>query len=65
MSKFYDTLKKGSGSTNDLELIYISSDRAVQDFNTYYGTMPFCAVPPDQGSADIKSKLLLMLPSPD
>lgn len=51
LSKFY---KKHAVAQN-LEIVYISSDRSLEEFNEYYGKMPWKAVPTD--AAQIKQTL--------
>ena len=41
---------------DQIEIIYISSDRAVADFEAYFGTMPWLSLPA-QGTAQIKNQL--------
>lgn len=40
----------------NVEIIYISSDRALEDFEAYFGTMPWLSLPA-VGTADIKNQL--------
>jgi nucleoredoxin len=40
-----------------LEVIYVASDRTVDDFKAYYGKMPWLALPSDEGAAAIKNSL--------
>jgi len=52
LSSFYTAHCKPS----NVEIIYISSDTDIPSFNEYYGTMPWCSLPP-ANSAQIKQKL--------
>jgi len=55
--EFYNTAKKLS-STNEFEIIYVSSDRSNEEFEEYYGKMPWLAIPPGtDDSGTIKTKL--------
>lgn len=40
-----------------LEVVYVSSDRSLNEFNDYYGKMPWLAIPTDSGAAKLKSEL--------
>ncbi|GAX22653.1 hypothetical protein FisN_17Lh146 [Fistulifera solaris] len=40
-----------------LEIVYVSSDRSLNEFSDYYGKMPWAAIPTDNGAAKIKSEL--------
>lgn len=40
-----------------IEIVYVSSDREVPDFEDYYGKMPWLSIPAEQGSAAIKNNL--------
>ena len=40
-----------------LEVVYVSSDRSLNEFNDYYGKMPWAAIPTDSGAAKMKSDL--------
>jgi len=42
---------------NDLEIIYVSSDGIVEEFEGHYETMPWLAIPSTPGSAAIKQYL--------
>jgi nucleoredoxin len=50
---FYNNISKDA----KLEVIYVASDRTVDDFKAYYGKMPWLAVPSDEGAAAIKNGL--------
>lgn len=56
---FSPILKSFYNSTTDknIEVIYVSSDGSVDEFNGYYKTMPWAAIPTEQGSSAIKTKL--------
>ena len=52
LKEFYQHVK------TDIEIIYISSDRAVPDFEAYFATMPWLSLPPAAvGTAQIKTQL--------
>lgn len=53
LADFYNACAK----QEKLEIVYISSDRTVPDFEGYYSKMPFLSIPTEQGSAAIKSNL--------
>lgn len=53
LAQFYKAIAKDA----KIEIVYISSDRSVEDFDSYYGTMPWLSIPLVQGSAQIKNKL--------
>ena len=36
---------------DDVELVFVSSDRDIESFNEYYGEMPFCALPFEEREA--------------
>lgn len=42
---------------NRIEIVYLSSDRTLEEFNGYYGKMPWMAVPSDPESVRIKKEL--------
>lgn len=44
-----------------MEIVYISSDRTVPDFEGYYQKMPWLSIPANEGSATIKSNLAKVL----
>merc|ERR1712154_273452 len=52
LSKFYTKLK---AERSDFELVFVSSDRSEEDFNEYFETMSFCALPFEH--RDLKSTL--------
>lgn len=54
LTEFYKTAKKVKIG---FEIVYVSSDRSVEEFEKYYGKMPWLAIPSEEGSAQIKSKL--------
>ena len=45
LSEFYAHLKEEVAPTHGLEIIFVSSDRSEAEFNQYFSTMPFKAVP--------------------
>jgi len=51
--EFYNAAAKD----NDLEIIYVSSDGIVEEFEGHYETMPWLAIPSAPGSAAIKQYL--------
>jgi nucleoredoxin len=53
LADFYNACAKDG----KLEIVYISSDRTVPDFEGYYSKMPWLSIPTEQGSAAIKSNL--------
>jgi nucleoredoxin len=53
LASFYERCSKNA----KLEIIYVSSDKTVDAFEGYYNTMPWLAIPAEQGSAATKSKL--------
>jgi nucleoredoxin len=53
LKKFY----AACAQDEKIEIVYISSDRTVEDFNGYYRLMPWLAIPTEQGSAAIKGNL--------
>lgn len=40
-----------------LEIIYVSSDRSIPQFEEYYGKMPWLAIPSDEAGAKVKNFL--------
>jgi nucleoredoxin len=54
LTEFYKTAKK---SKLGFEIVYVSSDRSIEEFEEYYGKMPWLAIPSKEGSAQIKTKL--------
>lgn len=46
-----------TGKDAKLEVIYVASDRTIDDFKEYYGKMPWLALPSDEGAAAIKNSL--------
>ena len=57
--EFYEALKKKKDAK--FEIVYVSSDKNLDEFQGYYGKMPWLAVPTDAGSAQIKNDLAAML----
>ena len=62
LAEFYkacakDDVDGGVSSNTQLEIVYISSDHSISDFKSYYGTMPWLAIPTDTGTAAIKNQL--------
>jgi nucleoredoxin len=53
LAQFYNAIAKDA----KLEIVYISSDRTVEDFDSYYGKMPWLSIPLVEGSAQIKNNL--------
>lgn len=45
----------GKHCKNDVEIVYVSSDKTASEFDAYYGKMPWLAVPP--AATEIRSKL--------
>jgi len=59
---FYETLCASQDSKKqNLEIVFVSSDQTLEDFNTYYGKMPWTAIPTVTGSAAIKQALATKL----
>jgi len=56
LTEFYKTAKKTSLS-NEFEIVFVSSDRNNEEFEEYYGKMPWLAIPPVESSATIKQNL--------
>jgi nucleoredoxin len=52
---------KAHAAKHKVEIIYVSSDRTVPDFEAYYGKMPWLAIPTEEGSAAIKQSLATTL----
>jgi nucleoredoxin len=57
LAEFY----KNCNQDSKFEVVYISSDKSVPEFDTYYGTMPWLAIPAEQGTAEVKNKLATTL----
>jgi nucleoredoxin len=57
--QFSPLLKQFYKNAQDLnfEIVYISSDRSLQEFQDYYATMPWTAIPTDAASAHYKNEL--------
>jgi nucleoredoxin len=53
LADFYNACAKDG----KLEIVYVSSDRTVPDFEGYYSNMPWLSIPTEQGSAAIKTRL--------
>ena len=53
LAQFYNAIAKDAS----IEIVYISSDRTVDDFDSYYGKMPWLSIPLVEGSAKIKNNL--------
>jgi nucleoredoxin len=53
LAQFYNAIAKDA----KIEIVYISSDRSVEDFEAYYGKMPWLSIPLVEGSAKIKNSL--------
>lgn len=51
---FYNAAKEAKCG---FEVVFVSSDRGTEEFEQYYGKMPWLSIPPIKGSADIKNKL--------
>ena len=62
--QFYNTVNNNSNNTtttnkttkDNLEIIYISSDRDASSFNDYYGKMPWLAAMPACGDHDARDR---------
>jgi len=52
--EFYNAAKKAKSG---FEIIFVSSDRSSDEFEKYYGKMPWLSIPEGEGSTQIKSKL--------
>lgn len=48
---------KKSAEKGNFEVIYVSSDKTVTEFESYYGRMPWLAIPTDAAAAELKNKL--------
>lgn len=48
---FYQKVSK------DVEIVYVSSDKSVSEFEAYYKNMPWLAIPTDRGAAQLKNGL--------
>jgi nucleoredoxin len=46
-------------SRQDIEIVYISSDKNLDEFKNYYGSMPWLAIPTDANAAKLKNALAL------
>ena len=53
LADFYNA----SAKDGKLEIVYVSSDRTVPDFEGYYKTMPWLSIPTEEGSAAVKNNL--------
>lgn len=58
LTEFYNAAKE---SKSGFEIVYVSSDRSIEEFEKYYGKMPWLAIPTVEGSAQIKTKLAELL----
>lgn len=54
LTDFYNAAKEAKCG---FEIVYISSDRGTEEFEKYYGKMPWLSIPPVEGSAKIKTHL--------
>lgn len=45
--KLIDTYKKVKEKRDDFEIIFVSSDRSIEDFTAYFRTMPWLAITPN------------------
>eukprot|EP00536_Pseudo-nitzschia_multiseries_P003623 jgi/Psemu1/323095/estExt_fgenesh1_pg.C_560060 len=54
LTEFYE---KAKASNSGLEIVFVSSDRGMEEFQGYYQKMPWLAIPPTEGSASIKQNL--------
>ncbi|GKZ00387.1 hypothetical protein MPSEU_000991700 [Mayamaea pseudoterrestris] len=52
LKKFYENT-----SRQDIQFVYISSDKTLDEFKNYYGSMPWLAVPTDAEAAKLKGEL--------
>eukprot|EP00538_Stauroneis_constricta_P002755 CAMPEP_0119555464 /NCGR_PEP_ID=MMETSP1352-20130426/7667_1 /TAXON_ID=265584 /ORGANISM="Stauroneis constricta, Strain CCMP1120" /LENGTH=268 /DNA_ID=CAMNT_0007602227 /DNA_START=213 /DNA_END=1019 /DNA_ORIENTATION=- len=57
LGEFYETCAKDG----KVEIVYVSSDRSIPEFEEYYGKMPFLAIPATDGAAQIKNNLSQLL----
>ena len=48
---------KAISEKGKMEIVYISSDKSLQEFEEYFKKMPWLSIPLEQGSAAIKSNL--------
>lgn len=48
-------------TSEKIEIIYVSSDRTIPDFEGYYKKMPWLAIPSESGSAQVKQNLATLL----
>lgn len=55
LAEFYKSFKSNHPSKEDFEIIFISSDKDQESFDSYYAEMPWLALPFDQ--RDLKAKL--------
>ena len=57
--KFTPMLKEFYSNTSrqDFQVVYISSDKTLDEFKGYYGSMPWLAIPTDAEAAKIKTEL--------
>mmetsp|Transcript_24980 Transcript_24980/g.59380 ORF Transcript_24980/g.59380 Transcript_24980/m.59380 type:complete len:190 (-) Transcript_24980:1704-2273(-) len=46
-----------TAASKKFEIVYVSSDKTVEDFEAYYSKMPWTAIPFVSGSASVKSRL--------
>lgn len=54
LADFYNAAKEADCG---FDIVFVSSDRGAEEFETYYGKMPWLSIPPIQGSAEIKTNL--------
>lgn len=57
--EFYKKAKEAA--PDDFEIVYVSSDRNQEEFDEYYKKMPWLAIPPMEGAAQIKTNLATKL----
>ena len=57
--KFTPMLKEFYNNTSrqDIQIVYVSSDKTLDEFKGYYGSMPWLAIPTDAEAAKIKTEL--------
>jgi nucleoredoxin len=57
--KFSPLLKEFYKNTSrqDIQIVYVSSDRSLDEFKNYYGSMPWLAIPTDAKAAQVKTNL--------
>lgn len=48
-------------ATHKFQVVYVSSDRSLQEFDDYYGKMPWPAIPTDAAAAQFKNSLAQQL----